>query len=42
MRAYSVQDVMEDLKEINPNRIGGLGVTEKELESWILALSRTS
>ena len=37
-----MQDVMEDLKEINPNRIAGLGVTEKELESWSLALSRTS
>jgi len=34
-----IQDLMEDLKEINPNRIVGLGITEKELESWNRAQS---
>lgn len=34
-RPAFVEDVLEDLKEIDHNRIVGLGITSKELDTWL-------
>jgi len=30
-----IEDVLEDLQELNPNRITGLGITVEELNAWL-------
>lgn len=36
-RPSFVEDIMEDLKEIDVNRIAGLGITPDQLNSWIVS-----
>lgn len=30
-----IEDIIEDLKEINPQRIAGLGITADQLDDWL-------
>ena len=39
-REHFIQTVQEDLTEINPTRIAGLGITAQQLEKWLLIHSK--
>lgn len=36
-RKLFFEDIMEDLQEINQNRIAGLGITSEQLNTWLAA-----